>query len=217
LYPKINQMLYFQVASPDEEEARIEYKSRIADVTDDYILMEVPMNEKTGRMKRLYIGDELALYFMAEGGVKNYFNSYVLGHKEEVIRLVVIKKPEPESISKIQRRNFLRVGAELEIAVKLMEKLQFLAYTEDVSGGGISFRCDGNWPLKNDDKIACWITIPFRNGTIDHVWFKGEIVRVKHLETGKQLAMVKFTEIPERERQKLIRFCFERQFEFRKQ
>ena len=127
LQPKVNTNLYLQVASSDEEESKIEYKSRIADALDDRLLIEVPINEKTGRFKRLYLGDELSAYYLTEGGVKNYFSTHVLGFKEDVIRLVAIEKPDPESITKVQRRSFLRVAAELELAVKLSEHVRFLA------------------------------------------------------------------------------------------
>lgn len=59
LLPKVNQILHIQVNSIDDEESRIEYKSRIADVTNSSIVIEIPMNEQSGRLKKLYYGDEL--------------------------------------------------------------------------------------------------------------------------------------------------------------
>jgi c-di-GMP-binding flagellar brake protein YcgR len=216
LLPKVNQILHIQVNSIDEEESKQEYKSRISDVSDTTISMEVPISEKTGRLKRLFAGDELSAYYITEGGVKNYFNSSVLGFRDDVIRLVIIKKPEPETITRVQRRNFLRVPAELEIAVRYSEQLQFVAITDDVGGGGISFLCDGYIPIAAQQTVSCWLLIHYRNNQIEHVPFKGEIVRVKPMETGKQQVMMRFSDISDRDRQKIIRFCFERQLDFRK-
>lgn len=216
MLPKVNQTLFIQINSIDEEEAKQEYKSRIADVADTYISMEVPMNDKSGKLKRLYPGDELSVYFITEGGVKNYFISSVLGFSDDVIRLVLIKKPDPESITKVQRRNFLRVPAILEIAVKFSEQLQFVSLTDDVGGGGISFLCEGYVPVESGHTVECWLLVPFKNGQIEHVPFKSEIVRVKELETGKKQVMMRFSEITDRDRQKIIRYCFERQLDFRK-
>ncbi|MCM3269248.1 flagellar brake protein [Paenibacillus elgii] len=216
MLPKVNQTLFIQINSIDEEEAKQEYKSRIADVSDAYISMEVPMNDKSGKLKRLYPGDELSVYFITEGGVKNYFISSVLGFSDDVIRLVLIKKPDPESITKVQRRNFLRVPAILEIAVKFSEQLQFVSLTDDVGGGGISFLCEGYVPVESGHTVECWLLVPFKNGQIEHVPFKSEIVRVKELETGKKQVMMRFSEITDRDRQKIIRYCFERQLDFRK-
>ncbi len=216
MLPKVNQTLFIQINSIDEEEAKQEYKSRIADVSDAYISMEVPINDKSGKLKRMYPGDELSVYFITEGGIKNYFTSSVLGFSDDVIRLVQIKKPDPESITKVQRRNFLRVPAVLEIAVKFSEQLQLVSLTDDVGGGGISFLCEGYVPVESGHTVECWLLVPFKNGQIEHVPFQSEIVRVKELETGKKQVMMRFSEITDRDRQKIIRYCFERQLDIRK-
>lgn len=216
MLPKINQILHIQINSIDEEEAKQEYKSRIADITESFISMEIPLSEATGRFKQLYQGDEISAYFVSEDGVKNYFNTTVIGHSDDVIRLVRIKKPQPEAITKAQRRTFLRVPADLEIAVKMSEQLQFVTLTEDISGGGVSFLCDDYIPANAGQSASCWLLIQYKNGQIEHVPFKSEIVRVTPLEKGKQQVMLRYSEISDRDRQKIIRFCFERQLEIRK-
>lgn len=216
MLPKVNQILHIQINSIDDEESKIEYKSRIADVTDSAIVIEIPMNEQTGRLKKLYHGDELSTFYIGQGGVKHYFTTSVIGEAQDVIRLIELRKPEPEAITQVQRRIFLRVPAELEIAVKLSDKVQFIGVTDDVGGGGISFVYDHQIPLGISSVISCWLLVPYKNGNVEHIPFNGEVVRVKQLDTGKQLAMLSFVEITDRDRQKLIRFCFERQMDFRK-
>lgn len=216
MLPRINQILYIQVNSIDEEEAGLEYKSRIADMTDSYISIEIPIHEKSGRLKRLYQGDELSVHYLTEGGVKNYFNSSVIGFSDDVVRLIRIKIPAADAITKIQRRSFLRVPAELEIAVKVSEQLQFVALTDDVGGGGISFLCDGYLPADTGQTVHCWLLVTYKSGQIEHIPFKSEIVRVNPLETGKKQVMLRYTEITDRDRQKIIRYCFERQLDMRK-
>jgi c-di-GMP-binding flagellar brake protein YcgR len=216
LLPKVNQLLYMQVNSIDEEEAKEELKARIADVLDEHILMEIPIRTKTGKLKRLYAGDEISAYYMTDGGVKNYFVTSVLGFREDVLKLVVIKKPELEAITKVQRRNFLRVPAELEIALKISEHIQFIGMTDDVGGGGISFLCDKNVPIQVNNMASCWLLVPFKNGKVDHVPFKAELVRIKPTDNDLVIVMLRFIDISDRDRQKIIRYCFERQLDFRK-
>ncbi|MEK3737481.1 flagellar brake domain-containing protein [Paenibacillus sp. FSL H7-0941] len=215
MYPKINEYLYIQVASSDAAEAEVEYRSRIAETEEDAFLIEIPMQESNGRLKRLFMGDELSVYFLTEGGIKNYFNTYVLGFKEDVIRMVRIQKPETDSIFKIQRRSFFRVNADLELAVKDSLRKRFLVRTDDIGGGGISFLVDNQVKLEVGNKLSCWVLVPYRNGSTEHVNFEGEVVRIKKLENGRLLAMLKFVAISDLERQKIIRYCFERQFDFR--
>lgn len=216
MLPKVNQMLYYQIASSDEEEAAIEYKSRIADEQEDGLLIEVPISEKSGRYKRLFLGDELSVYFVSEDGIKNYFDSHVLGFKEDgVVKLIKIRRPELDRITKVQRRSFLRVSAELEIAVKMSSNIRFVCETDDVGGGGISFICDGKWQIAPEQVLECWLLVPFKNGTIGHAFFRGEVVRVIQLESGRKQAMIKYVSINDSERQKVIRYCFEKQLEYR--
>jgi c-di-GMP-binding flagellar brake protein YcgR len=214
--PKINQYLYIQVESIDEEESRQEYKSRIADIHEKYFAIEVPLNEKTGRLKKLVKGDALSAYYISEEGVKNFFHSNVLGSKEDNIKQYIIERPDLDSITKVQRRNYLRVPAELEVAVQITENIQFVALTDDLSGGGLSFICDGVYTLQADQEISGWLLLNYKNDTVEHAQYKGNIIRVKKLETGRQLVMLNFTEITNAERQRIIRYCFERQFELRK-
>lgn len=216
MLPNVNQILHMQTNSIDEEESKVEYKARITDVTAESILIEIPINEKTGRLKKLFQGDEINAFYLSQDGVKHYFSTVVTNFREDVIRQVELRKPELDAITQVQRRNFLRVLAELEIAVKVSDQLQFIGVTEDVGGGGISFVCEGNIPIGLGSSVSCWLLAPFKNGLIEHIPFVGEVVRVKALETGKQLVMLRFSEIADRERQKLIRFCFERQMDFRK-
>ncbi|MBP3964445.1 flagellar brake protein [Paenibacillus lignilyticus] len=216
MLPKVNQFLFLHVASSDEEEAAIEYKSRIADSDNDELLIDIPLVEGTGKYKRLFLGDELSAHFISEDGVKNYFNTHVLGFKEDGVKLIRIRKPEPESITKVQRRNFLRVAAELEIAIQLSANIRFIGMTDDVGGGGISFLVDGKWPMKQGTNLECWLLLAYRNGSVDHSHFKAEIVRVKSLESGRNQVMAKFSSILDSERQRIIRYCFERQLDFRK-
>lgn len=215
MLPKVNQMLYYQIASSDQEEAAIEYRSRIADEDEDALLIECPLNEKTGRLKRMYLGDELSMYFLSQEGVKHYFDSHVIGFRKDGVQLVKIIKPDPGKMTKVQRRNFFRVPAELELAVKLSGHMRFVCLTDDIGGGGISFICDNKWPIQLEQLLECWLLITYKNGTIEHVPFSAEIVRVKVLESGRKQAMMKFIAINDTERQKIIRFCFEKQLEYR--
>ena len=215
LYPKINDLVYIHVASVDKKVQEKEYKSRIADDDEDSFLIEVPIESGTGRLKRLVIGDELSVYFLSEGGIKNFFNTYVTGFADDKVQMIRIRKPEPETITKIQRRDFLRVVADLEIAVRMKDNARFVTYTEDVGGGGVSFKCDSKYKLSQGDQLYCWLLIPYKNGSIDHVPFEAEIVRIKKLETDRLIAMLKLVSISDMERQKIIRYCFERQFDFK--
>lgn len=215
LFPKINEILYIQIASADEKEEHKEYKSRIADMDDSSFLIEVPMQQGSSRLKRLFFGDELSISYITEDGVRHYFNTYITGFEEDVVRLVRIRKPLPSDISKIQRRSFLRVHANLELAIQSEDLTRAVGLTEDIGGGGLSIYGETGFSIAEGQKLKCWLLVPYRNSTIEHVNFEAEVVRIKTLETGRQLCMLKFMQISDSERQKIIKFCFERQLDYR--
>ncbi|WP_234340283.1 flagellar brake protein [Gorillibacterium timonense] len=214
MLPSINQLLYMQVNSIDEAEASQEYKARIADIGEEQIAIEIPLNEKTGKLKRLVQGDELSAYFVTADGYKHYFTTEVTGFSEDGIRLVLLRKPTQEEITKVQRRSFLRVAADLEISVKLPTGRFYVGRTDDVGGGGVSFYSDKDTVFEPDQEVSCWLLVPQR-GKIDHVRFTGEVIRENMMETRK-ICMLRYKLISDKDRQKIIRFCFERQIESRK-
>lgn len=216
--PKIGQYIYLQLTNEREGQAKYEYKARITDIDDVGMAIEIPIHVDTGRLRRLQVGELIMAYFVSEGGVKNYYDSIVTGLREDTIKQVIIQKPDPKLITKEQRRNYLRVPADLEVAVYVKEEgLQLLCITEDLSGGGLSFIYGGDAHVfAVDSELACWLLINSRQQKVDHVYFECSIIRVKQLENGSQLVMARMTNIGHTERQKIMRFCFERQLELRK-
>ncbi|QTH44826.1 flagellar brake domain-containing protein [Cohnella sp. LGH] len=215
MLPKINQMMYIQTESePDSESVTL--RSRVADVDDRNIYIEIPLNEKNRRLYRTSVGEQLLVYYFTQDGVKHLFNSSVQGFRKEAVSLVAIRKPDPEQITKDQRRSYLRVETNLEIGVKLGDKLRFVAVTEDLGGGGASFLCERRWPIEPNVTLSCWLLLSYRGGSISHAKFEGEVVRVLPVEPDKNLVMLRFADITESDQQKIIRYCFERQLELRR-
>jgi c-di-GMP-binding flagellar brake protein YcgR len=216
LLPAINDVLHIQVSSLNEEEAKQVYKSRITDMNERLFAIEEPIHIKSGKLKHLFRGDQLSVSY-EKNAVKHYFQTEVVGFREDVISQVLIKVPEPSAITKVQRRSFLRVSAQLEVAGVSAGNVRFLALTEDLSGGGLSLTCDDHIELEEKEIFSGWLLVHFKNQTIDHIPFKAQIVRIKKLEEErKQLLMAGFSDILEADRQKIVRYCFEKQLELRK-
>ena len=216
MLPKINQMTYLQVLPVQDQDSANTLRSRVADIDDQYIWLEIPLDEKSRRYHRPMIGEKLQIFYFTRNGIKHTFNTETMELKKDTIPLFAVRKPELSEITSEQRRNFLRVDAQLEIAVKLGDKVRFTAITEDVGGGGCSFRVDRKYPLEPGVTLSCWLLLNYRNGNIAHAKFEGEIVRVKHEEGLKSLVMMRFKDISDSEQQKIIRYCFERQLDMHK-
>lgn len=208
---KVGQYLYLQFEAR-EGETEEEFRSRVAETAGDTLLIEVPFGMKTGKSRYVEPGETLSIYFI-DSGVRYYFSSDVIAYQIDPVDLVAIHMPPPD---KIYRRNHLRVSARLEVAVEHKER-KFTALTKDVSGGGLSFIASSAADARPGDAIAGWLLVQYRKGSVEHVPFKAEVVRVQpHSGDQEQLVVCQFTDILNHEQEKIIRYCFERQLELRK-
>lgn len=216
--PKINQMMYLTALPEADGAETVTLRSRIADLGDDAYFIEVPLDEIRHRYHRCQVGDSFRVYYFTQEGVKCLFTTEVKAvRKDSALTLIAIRKPAPEEISKDQRRSYLRVEAALELAIRIGDKLRFVAVTDDVGGGGVSFRCEKKWPMETGAKLSCWLLLTYRAGTIAHAKFEGEVVRVISVDMDRHLVMLRFSDIQQADQQKIIRYCFERQLDNRKE
>lgn len=213
MLPKINQTTYLQLLPVQDPESAPTLRSRVADMDDQLIWLEIPLDEKSRRYHRPQSGEQFRMFYFTQDGVKHSFEANVVGVKKDVVNLFSVRRPSPEQITREQRRSFLRVEAQLELAVRIGDKVRFTAITDDVGGGGLSFRTDRKWPLVAGGALSCWLLLSYRNGNLGHAKFDGEIVRVMPVEPDRHLVMMRFMDIQDSEQQKIIRFCFERQLD----
>lgn len=215
IVPKVSQIMFFRIKTEQIEESFEEFKARVADENEESLFIEMPINTATGKVKRMHVGDALTAHFITETGVKHFFETHVSNVIVGDLPLVEIARPNKDEMTSIQRRSFFRVMIEVDVAVKQENGHQKVFKTEDISGGGVSFIIDRQDKINTGEILDCWLLLPHRNGTIEHGNFKGEVLRIKELETGRKVVMVKFNEIVELERQRIIRFLFEKQIELR--
>ena len=221
MLPKIGQTIHLDLTGDGEENQLYTYKSRVADLRDQIAVIELPISEKTGRTSPLLAGTACHAWYIGVDGSRYEFPTTILGRYSENIPVLHMSLPAKEEVRRNQRRNYLRIQTSIEIAVKLDDSIRnyhFLARTADLSGGGLSFTCQETYRLKEQDTLKIWLSLPNKAGQVQHAYAEGEIVRVKApKEKGKhQWVSVKFVQISESDRSKIVRACYERQLEMRK-
>jgi c-di-GMP-binding flagellar brake protein YcgR len=217
--PQIGQMIWLSPDTSADDETKKVLKSRIADFTGDAAAIELPIDERTKCIERAKTGSMWNVWYMGDDGLRHDFRTEVMGFREENIPLLLIKLPELRDIVRTQRRSYVRVPAEVEISVKSQETdpvCHFLARTINVSGGGLAFSCEEKYPLKEKQLVSIWMNLPSRKGTVAHAYSTCEITRIEKKTDFCQLVSVKFLDISEGDRQKVIRICYERQLELNK-
>ncbi|MCG7406423.1 PilZ domain-containing protein [Paenibacillus sp. ACRRX] len=212
---RVNDTVYILPSSAGTDEQ--EYRARVTEIDDYSIWIEIPLQEGTGQFARFSLGEQLDVTYVQLDGVRCNFITKMVGNRHESIRMLALVKPQPDQITRTQRRSYLRVQAALEMAVRTAEGVQKVARTEDISGGGVSFIAELQWGLEEGQLLDCWLVIPPKAGDVDHISFTASTVRIEPRGDKHCLIMMQFDRITDVERQKIIRYCFERQLEMRKQ
>jgi c-di-GMP-binding flagellar brake protein YcgR len=220
-YPyKIGDTLFLQQRVSTEDEP-LTYKARLADLSEQYISIEMPLSEKTGKTGFFPEGCEIEVWYYTQDGSKYFFPSSVLGRRKERIPLTILTHPVTEDIKRTQRREFLRVPCYEEVAIHPSRTGQFapfLAKAIDLSGGGLAFVLSKKPGFPEGSEVKWWLSLPLKSGSILHPSGVGKIVRViEPDEIGMPYRFpLEFSDILETDRQKIIKYCFERQLEINK-
>ncbi|MCM8901197.1 PilZ domain-containing protein [Caldicoprobacter algeriensis] len=183
--------------------------SMVQDVPqDDELLITMPMLK--GEPVVLSIGQRIRINFFRERG-QFYFEAEVIDRQRtETVYLIRLKQTSP--IHRLQRRSFYRLKISLPVLFRLIEQGPeqpdyMKAYTADISGGGMRLLTDKK--LEPGQQVECRIPI----GERGFLELKGLVVRVVPCVEGnyKFEVGVKFVDILEAERDRLIQFIFQQQ------
>ena len=185
-------------------EGEVFYKSNLQDVTESYILIDIPVNN--GIYLTMNDNDEIEAEHYVDGGSYYKFNCRVLGRTREG-KLNLYKLSKPYNISKIQRRNYVRVDMVEYAFYKLQndngEEVWKKGIILDLSGGVMKIKIEEKLSLR--DRVTVNIFIAEN----EKVQIVGEVVRVEKSNTGEYICGLKFKEISERTRDKIIQKVFE--------
>ena len=220
MLPRIGQTLHLSLTASSQVTEVDAFKSRVTDMRDGAALIELPISEKTGRSGLLEVGTECEVWYIDKKGSRYQFRSAIIGREKLPMPALLLKLPAKEEIQRTQRRNFLRIDAGVDIAVKLKDSLRsyhFVARTVDLSGGGLSFLCAPAYRIEEGDLLQVWMSLPGRNDQVQHAFAVLEVVRQKPMkETDDIWVSGKFVSIHEADQAKVVRFCYDRQLELRK-
>jgi len=205
---KINQLIEITV---DEEDT--DYKnlpSRIEEVTEQYFHISVPMRK--GELLPLRVGQYLKINFVCRGR-SFMFKTVVVNRRLNPLPVLIVNKPA--QLQEIQRRRWVRVPVKIELRFRKMaddgEIQPFEGSTVDISGGGIQFvTLDA---VEAGDILELEIDLPNSRP----VFCRAKVLRVLERATKKgqfNKAILEYQEISEGQRDRIIKFVFEKQREW---
>lgn len=197
------------------------FKTRVADLDKRYLYIEIPISESSGRRMSVDFDSVYSISFVDQNRNSYQFYSKILRYKKDNVLLLTIQIPKQADIVKDQKRGYLRVNSNLDIAVQLRtfdRNIHIVTKTMDISGGGLSFLASTDQVFKPGDHLQLWLVIGNKEKGIKRFAMNAEVVRLHQPDLTKpeQIVSVKFINMQEKDSVAIIRYCFDRQIELNK-
>ncbi|ADU30110.1 flagellar brake protein [Evansella cellulosilytica] len=211
---KVGTTIFLEL-NPVEENKR--YRSKILDYEDNKIFIDFPVDENTKKPHFFLEGTEFRAWFLGKDEAIYLFHTEVVGKIERKMPMLLLKDPGIENYRRIQRRQYVRIESAVDVAVHPVQQHfePFTTVTLDISGGGMAILLPEAHTLQPNIEITVWLPLHFKVGDMAYIKCSAKIVRIIK-ESGREKASLQFSQISEIERQKIVRFCFEKQLAIRK-
>ncbi len=207
-----SERLYLDFGTGDAGEQAELYGAEMTLVDQQYIHIGRLANTEQ-QQRNVEPGQLVSGFITLIDGARYYFDSEIT-HYDAGTEAAILRRPIDNELSVTPRRQYLRVKAELEVAVKHGEH-RFTAMTTEISAGTLVFWLEKGHSLRSGDELECWLLIHMKNGAIEHVPLEAVVLHAGDGQHAAARCRIEYTLIAEPDRQKLIRYCFERQFDFR--
>ncbi|MET3504471.1 flagellar brake protein [Halalkalibacter oceani] len=216
----IGSTIFLERKDCNEEEVETKFHCRLIDRDDNLLIVDELLSELTNTASIFKTGTAFDAWFIGRDEAKYVFETELVGRRKGNISMFCLKDPGKAGYKRIQRRNYARVEAAVNVALHFQadSKKRFVSVTADLSGGGCAIDIPKGKSLPEEGEVSLWFVLPMQSGEIDYVKGPAKIVRVFTPQPGApERVSLQFTEMDDAERQKIIRYCFEKQLNMRRQ
>ncbi len=199
--------------------------ARVLDLSKELIIIDLPFTEFGNHVLLFEPDDEISISYLLNDGSVYYFTTQVVRNRLTVdnIPAISIKVPNMSAISRIQRREFVRVPVRADISFMYLsnshppvEIKTGEGFIWDISGGGISFYSNQYISIRPNDAISVKFRFPNEPRDMPPVQAKGTVVRLyESKETNVTIVSVRFDNISRAMEQRIVQYVFRRQIELK--
>lgn len=188
-----------------------EFRSRVVEFGDDSLWIELPLHTKSHAPAKLS-DDQLVIKYRVPSGALLQYAASFLSALDNPVRVWQVSSPTTESVSRLQQRQYVRVPAGLHIRLEYTESgtvKSLDVHSRDISGGGIAVMLPRGVYLDTGGFITARFTLPTNEFPVEVIC---QVVRISERnEFGFAIASLKYINIKEPTRQKIIQYSFVRQ------
>ncbi|MCE7791029.1 flagellar brake domain-containing protein [Salipaludibacillus sp. CUR1] len=188
------------------------FRSKILDLESGYIFIDFPVDDLNRRPGFFLEGTQFKIWFIGGDQAIYLFECEVKGIAEREIPMLVLTGPLDNNYIRIQRRQYVRVETMADAAVYSEEGkfTPFTTVTSDLSGGGLSLHLPDDLSIAGGEGFKVYLALPFQSGETVYIEAGAEFIRSKSIK-GKAIGSGEFKKIEDADRQKIVRYCYERQ------
>lgn len=197
------------------------YTAKMQDMEKTRLFIDMPFKANAANPTRIEDGVQVLVRYRSGDGAQCSFITRVSGREVRNIPLLMLERPKLSDIHRQQRREFLRVPLTVGIDVLYVDSetkqiVSTKVYGLDISGGGIAFRIKKEFGIRAQDVIGFDFILPLE-GKGYPITGKGRVIRVGQPDekTGLKTVSLKYFEIAEAERQRIVQYTFKSQISMR--
>lgn len=208
-------MIHLELNDPDEGKKL--FRSKILDAEKNKVYIDYPVEENSNKPNYFFEGTQFRVWFVGSDQTIYLFETEVVGKSIRKLPMLVLLDPGSDHYMRIQRREYFRVETSIDVAVHSLNG-EFKAFTTvslDLSGGGMALLLSEDQEFQPNQQVNTWLALPYQSGLIDYVNVRASFIRSLK-KSGRVKGMFQFVQLEERDRQKIVRFCYERQLEMKK-
>lgn len=194
------------------EDGEDHYRSRLVEKRDGEWLIDLPVHMRSKRTTFMPEGTRLRVSFAVRAGLYA-FDTNIKGRELGRVPMLVLDDPEQDGFYRHQRREFVRIEGSVDVAVHPREERfsPFTTTTVDLSGGGLAIRLLKHHGLKENMVVTCWLVLP-RPSSTAYLELPCRVTRIFQPKAEpSSVASLEFVSIQEKERQQIIRYCYDEQ------
>ncbi|KUP07795.1 pilus assembly protein PilZ [Bacillus coahuilensis m2-6] len=190
------------------------YKCKVVEVDDAKIYIDYPIQVETNKTVFLIDGTQLKASFVQNQSPFLFSNRGSWKNKK-TIPMIFLNDPGTDEYVKVQRRQFVRIDASVDVSIELTDTYFVPTITDDISAGGCAVLLPAGVELPSGMNVSLYLVLPMNTGESHYLSLKGEIIRTFNKEE-RAITSIEFRDLDEGARQTILRFCFDRQLALRK-
>ncbi len=192
------------------------YRCKIIDKSRNYLFVDYPIDINTNKSAFLPREKTLKITYIKKGIVYE-FSSFMKQYIHLNVPALMIPLPQVGEIRKIQRREFVRIQTNIDVAVHCPKSSfsAFTSVTSDISAGGACIILPSPIEVKRNQLICLYFVLQFGDSNVEYIHTEAEIIRT-HQNNNVHMLSVRFLLNVRSAQDKIIAYCFNQQRKLRK-